>query len=58
MTGKGAKPTTVESAMEVLRGILQVAVDDKRLVENAARGHKLPARTEPPEVYLPHEQVW
>lgn len=57
MTDKGAKPTTVESAMEVLRGILQVAVDDKRLAENVARGHKLPARTEPPKVYLSHEQV-
>lgn len=58
MQDKGAKPTTIESGMEVLRGILQVAVDDKRLSENAARNHQLPARTEPPKVYLSHEQVW
>lgn len=58
MQDKGAKPTTIESAMEVLRGILQVAVDDKRLSENAARNHQLPARTEPPKVYLSHEQGW
>lgn len=57
MQDKGARPTTIESAMEVLRGILQVAVDDKRLAENTARNHKLPARTEPPKVYLSHEQV-
>ncbi|SKU65116.1 phage integrase [Mycobacteroides abscessus subsp. massiliense] len=58
MQDKGAKPPTIESAMEVLRGILSVAVDDKRLAENVARNHKLPARTDPPKVYLRHEQAW
>lgn len=58
MGEKGAKPTTVESAMEVLRGILSVAVEDKRLTENVARGVEIPARTEPPKEYLSHEQVW
>lgn len=58
MGEKGAKPPTVESAMEVLRGILSVAVEDKRLTENVARGVEIPARTEPPKEYLSHEQVW
>lgn len=58
MTNAGAKPTTVENAMEVLRGILEVAVEDKRLAANPARDHKLPARTEPVKVYLTHHEVW
>jgi integrase len=58
MESEGANPETIESAMEVLRGTLQVAVDDKRLVENPARGHKLPARTEKSRAYLSHEQVF
>lgn len=58
MGDKGAKPATIESAMEVLRGVLQVAVDDKRLAENAAKGHKLPARTKVNKGYLTHDQAW
>lgn len=58
MGEKGAKPATIESAMEVLRGVLQVAVDDKRLAENAAKGHKLPARTKVNKGYLTHDQAW
>lgn len=58
MGNQGAKPTTVENAMEVLRGVLSVAVEDKRLASNPAAGHTLPARTEPPKVYLAHPQVW
>ena len=57
MGEKGATPTTVENAMEVLRGILTVAVDDKRLATNVARGLELPARIEPPKAYLSHQQV-
>jgi integrase len=58
MGEQDAKPATIELAMEVLRGILQVAVDDKRLAENVARGHNLPARTKKARAYLSHEQVW
>ena len=58
MGERGATPTTVENAMEVLRGVLNVAVEDKRIATNPAAGHTLPARTEPPKVYLSHEQVW
>ncbi|MCV7250312.1 site-specific integrase [Mycobacterium koreense] len=58
MGEQGATPTTVENAMEVLRGILSVAVEDKRLSANPASGHTLPARTEPPKVYLSHDQTW
>ncbi|MEY8013949.1 tyrosine-type recombinase/integrase [Mycobacterium servetii] len=58
MGNAGATATTIENAMEVLRGILTVAVEDKRIAANPAAGHKLPARTEPPKVYLSHEQVW
>lgn len=58
MTNDGAGAATIESAMEVLRGVLQVAVDDKRLVENVAKGHRLPARTKVNKGYLTHDQVW
>lgn len=58
MGERGATPTTVENAMEVLRGVLNVAVEDKRLATNPAAGHTLPARTEPPKMYLSHPQVW
>ncbi|SKU67218.1 phage integrase [Mycobacteroides abscessus subsp. abscessus] len=58
MTEAGAGAATVESATEVLRGVLQVAVDDKRLATNVARGHKLPARTKVNKAFLNHEQVW
>lgn len=58
MTNDGAGAATIESAMEVLRGVLQVAVDDKRLVENVAKGHRLPARIKVNKGYLTHDQVW
>lgn len=58
MGEQGAKPPTVENAMEVLRGILNVAVEDKRLAANPASGHTLPARVAPPQVYLSHQQTW
>ncbi|MFZ2237956.1 MAG: site-specific integrase [Gordonia amarae] len=54
----GAEPPTVQNVMEVLRGILWVAVEDKRLASNPAAGHTLPARIDPSKVYLSHEQTW
>lgn len=58
MTEEGAGPTTVENAVEVLRLVLALAVEDKRIVENPASGVKLPPREHRPRAYLSHEQVW
>lgn len=58
MTEDGAGPTTVENAVEVLRLVLALAVEDKRIVENPASGVKLPPRDHRPRAYLTHEQVW
>lgn len=58
MTEDGAGPTTIENAVEVLRLVLALAVEDKRIVENPASGVKLPPREHRPRAYLTHEQVW
>ena len=49
--------TTVRRAHEVLAGILDVAVKDRRLSQNAARGIKLPRKVGKERAYLSHEQV-
>ncbi|WP_078281701.1 tyrosine-type recombinase/integrase [Mycobacteroides franklinii] len=58
MTEEGAGPATVENAVGVLRLVLGLAVEDKRLAENPATGVKLPPRQHRPRAYLTHEQVW
>ncbi|WP_246093129.1 tyrosine-type recombinase/integrase [Subtercola boreus] len=52
---KGA--TTVLRAYGVLAGILDVAVRDRRVTANAARGVNLPRKTGKKRVYLSHDQV-
>lgn len=58
MTDDGAGAATVENAVEVLRLVLGLAVEDKRIVENPASGVKLPPRDHRPRAYLSHAQVW
>jgi integrase len=53
--GKGA--TTVLRAYGVLASILDVAVRDRRIPANPARGVNLPRKTGKKRVYLSHEQV-
>lgn len=57
MTGAGAGPTTVENALSVLRQILEMAVQDRRLPRNPSQGVKAPKRKHRPRGYLTHEQV-
>jgi integrase len=49
--------TTVIRAFGVLAGILDDAVEDRRMLTNPARGVKLPRKAKKPHVYLSHEQV-
>lgn len=58
MTEDGAGPTTIENAVEVLRLVLGLAVEDKCIAENPCAGVKLPPREHRPRAYLSHEQVW
>ena len=52
---KGA--TTVLRAYGVLAGVLDIAVKDRRLTVNPARGVNLPRKTKKKHVYLSHGQV-
>ncbi|MBN7524300.1 site-specific integrase [Mycobacteroides abscessus subsp. massiliense] len=58
LTDDGAGPATIENAVGVLRMVLALAVEDKRLAANPATGIKLPPRKHRPRAYLTHEQVW
>jgi integrase len=51
------KATTTIRAYGLLAAVLDVAVRDRRLVENPARGIKLPRKTSKRRVYLTHRQV-
>ena len=50
-------PTSVLRAYGVLASILDVAVRDRRVLSNAARGVKLPRKVGKEHVYLSHQQV-
>ncbi|MDN5687787.1 MAG: site-specific integrase [Brachybacterium sp.] len=50
-------PTVVIRAHGVLAGILDVAVRDRRIVANPARGMELPRKTRRPSRYLSHVEV-
>lgn len=54
---KTHSPTTVRRAHEVLAGILDVALRDRRIASNPARGVKLPRKVAKPRAYLTHQQV-
>lgn len=54
---KGKSATTVLRAYQILASILDVAVHDRRILANPARGVKLPRKTTKTRVYLTHERV-
>lgn len=56
LTGQ-LSPTSVKRIHGVLAGILEVAVKDRRLQANPARGVNLPRKRAPRKVYLSHEQA-
>ncbi len=53
----GAGPPTIENALSVLRQILEMAVDDRRIPRNPCSGVKSPRRQHRARGYLTHEQV-
>lgn len=53
----GAKPATIENALSVLRQILEMAVDDRRIPRNPCSGVKAPRRQHRSRGYLSHQQV-
>lgn len=55
--GAGRSATVVLRAHGVLAGILDLAVADRRLPRNPARGVQLPRKKKTGRVYLTHEQV-
>ena len=55
--GEDRGATTVLRAYGVLAGILDVAVLDRRILSNPARGVKLPRKVGRAHTYLTHEQV-
>lgn len=54
---KTLSPTTVRRTHEVLAGILDVALRDRRIASNPARGVKLPRKVAKSRAYLTHQQV-
>jgi integrase len=57
MVTAGAGPATVENALSVLRQILALAVEDRRLSRNPCAEVKAPRRHHRQRGYLSHEQV-
>lgn len=61
ITGAGDKKPlsaqTVRRCVFVLSLVLDLAKNDRVLLENPARGHRLPAKVRKPIVYLTHKQV-
>lgn len=55
--GEGRSATTVLRAYGVLAGVLDVAVKDRRLPGNPARGVSLPRKRRKSRAYLTHAQV-
>ena len=53
----GAKPATIENALSVLRQILEMAVDDRRIPRNPCSGVKSPKRHHRARGYLTHQQA-
>jgi len=57
MTKAGSGPVTVTRSFNILAGILDEAVKDRRLLTNPARGVKLPRKVKGEHHYLTDEQV-
>lgn len=54
---RGLSAQLVRRCAFVLSLVLDVAASDRVIVENPARGHRLPAKKKKPIVYLTHKQV-
>lgn len=57
LAAAGAKPATIENALSVLRQILEMAVDDRRITRNPCTGVKATKRHHRARGYLTHRQV-
>jgi integrase len=57
LAAAGAAAPTIENALGVLRMILALAVEDKRIPRNPCDGVKAPAREHSQRAYLTHAQV-
>lgn len=57
MVVAGAKPATVENALGVLRMVLNLALEDRRIARNPTDGVKAPRREHKRRGYLTHGQV-
>ena len=57
LVDQGAGVATIENAVSILRQILEMAVEDRRIVRNPCAGIKLPRRTHRLRGYLTHQQV-
>ncbi|WP_407334601.1 tyrosine-type recombinase/integrase [Dietzia kunjamensis] len=53
----GVGPATIETALDVLRGCLAIAVEDRSLASNPAAGVRAPRREHAARGYLTHQQV-
>ncbi len=58
MTKNGSGPVTVIRSFNILAGVLDDAVRDRRILTNPARGVKLPPKVKRPHSYLTDDQVW
>lgn len=54
---EGRSASTIESAMEVLRPVLDLAVENRRIAVNPAKGIKLPKRGHVDRGYMSHAQL-
>jgi integrase len=57
MAAGGAAPATIENALGVLRMVLGLAVEDRRIPRNPCDGVKAPPREHSQRAYLTHRQV-
>ncbi|WP_234815715.1 tyrosine-type recombinase/integrase [Mycolicibacterium boenickei] len=55
--GSGAEAATIENALGVLRMVLALAVEDRRIPRNPCDGVKAPRRKHSVRAYLTHRQV-
>ena len=57
LAAQGSSAATIETAFGVLRMILGLAVEDRRIARNPCDGVKAPAREHSRRAYLTHQQV-
>lgn len=57
MAGNGTGPATIEVALRVLRGVLEYAIEDRRINRDPTKGVKPPRRGHVQRGYLSHAQV-